>query len=196
MKLAAVNPSLDFNIDNLSAKEVRNHHTIYPVSNIAWKHTHALTDFHIFVQIFSAKPSELHALEASSDINVTGNFPSDHLSLVPCCGMEMGVETPNMLLRRTLSAPVSIPEVLIDSPCFNVRSSFYSKISHLLLVSSITSININYFFKLLISQRINLNLHMQQFQPCSTWDPELHSLYAMEFQPTRSSLLSQPCTGL
>lgn len=147
MKLAAVNPRLDFNIDNLSAKEVRNHHTI-PSQQYSLK-THTLTDFHIFVQIFSANPSELHALEASSDINVTGNFPSDHLSLVPCCGMEMGVETPNMLLRRTLSAPVSIPEVLIDSPCFNVRSSFYSKISHFLLVSSISSININYFFKYL-----------------------------------------------
>lgn len=124
MKLAAVNPRLDFNIDGLLAKEN-----------------------------FSANASELHTIEAASDINVPANFQSDDVPLVPCCGLEMGVETPNMLLRRTLSAPVSIPEVLIDSPCFN------------------------------------------QFELCSTWDTELHGLYAMEFQQARSSLLSQPCTG-
>ncbi|KAK8568101.1 hypothetical protein V6N13_106042 [Hibiscus sabdariffa] len=60
MKLATVNPRLDFNIDNLYAKEV-----------------------------------------------VSG------------CGVEMGINSSDMALRRTISAPVSIPDAsFLDTSCF------------------------------------------------------------------------------
>ncbi|XP_027112244.1 uncharacterized protein [Coffea arabica] len=96
MKLAAINPRLDFNIDNISTKE----------------------------------------------------------QVVSCCGLETGADPSEMALRRTISAPVSIHETLRESPYFS------------------------------------------QIHPSTTWDAELQSLYALEFQQGKStSLLSQPCTG-
>lgn len=42
--------------------------------------------------------------------------------MVSCCGLDMGINPPDMGLRRTISASVSIPETFIDSSCFNVMS--------------------------------------------------------------------------
>jgi hypothetical protein len=43
--------------------------------------------------------------------------------VVACCGLEMGMNSPEMALRRTISAPVSIPETYIDASCFTVIAS-------------------------------------------------------------------------
>lgn len=127
MKLAAVNPSLDFNIDNIFTKE------IFPVGT-----------------------SELQTIGSTSEIIDPSNYSFDSIQqVVSCCGLETGTDPPEMALRRTISAPVSIHEMLKESPYFS------------------------------------------QIHPCSTWDAELQSLYALDFQQGKStSLLSQPCTGI
>ncbi|KAL3515160.1 hypothetical protein ACH5RR_022062 [Cinchona calisaya] len=122
MKLAALNPRLDFNIENIFTKE------IFPVGT-----------------------SELRTI-GTSEMNNPPNYPFDLLQqVVSCCGLENSTGSPDMALRRTISDPLSIPEKLTESPYFSVSS---------------------------------------------TWDAELQSLYALEFQQGKStSLLSQPCTG-
>ncbi|XP_071930727.1 uncharacterized protein [Coffea arabica] len=126
MKLAAINPRLDFNIGDISTKE-----------------------------IFAVGTSELHTIGSTSEIINPLNYPFDSIQqVVSCCGLETGADPSEMALRRTISAPVSIHETLRDSPYFS------------------------------------------QIHPSSTWDAELQSLYALEFQQGKStSLLSQPCTG-
>nr|KJB79173.1 hypothetical protein B456_013G036400 [Gossypium raimondii] len=42
--------------------------------------------------------------------------------VVPCCGVEMGINSPDMTLRRTISAPVSIPDAsFLDSSCLTMH---------------------------------------------------------------------------
>uniref|UniRef100_A0A2P2LLN7 Transcription factor bHLH63 isoform X1 n=1 Tax=Rhizophora mucronata TaxID=61149 RepID=A0A2P2LLN7_RHIMU len=94
MKLAAVNPRLDFNIDNLLAKEV--------------------------------------FLTCSNNFPTTGISSHltnpDYLRFNPVQqptvtrGWDMGTNAPDMGLRRTISAPVSIPEPFLDPSCFTVMS--------------------------------------------------------------------------
>jgi len=55
--------------------------------------------------------------------------------LVSCCGLDMGINPPDMGLRRTTSTPVSIPETFLDSSCFTVmRCSLFFSV-HLSLFS-------------------------------------------------------------
>ncbi|CAL5321145.1 unnamed protein product [Camellia sinensis] len=90
MKLAAVNPTLDFNIDNFVVKEV-----------------------------FSACTSNF-PIEVSSEIANPAYLQFNPLQqVVSCSGLEMGINAPDMALRRTISAPVSSPETFLDSSCFN-----------------------------------------------------------------------------
>ncbi|XVF67733.1 hypothetical protein PTKIN_Ptkin10aG0145700 [Pterospermum kingtungense] len=93
MKLAAVNPMLDSNIDNLFAKEA------FP----------------------SCTANNFPAVGMSSEM--ANNPPYLQLNqvqqVVPCSGLEMGMNSIDMALRRTISAPVSIPDgSFIDSSCF------------------------------------------------------------------------------
>ncbi|OMO74343.1 hypothetical protein CCACVL1_16835 [Corchorus capsularis] len=91
MKLAAVNPRLDFNIDNLFAKEV------FPSCS---------TNF----------PTVGMSAEMANPTYVQFN-PVQQMG--SCCGMEMGINSQDMALRRTISAPVSIPDAsFFDSSCF------------------------------------------------------------------------------
>nr|WIE96118.1 basic helix-loop-helix transcription factor [Loropetalum chinense var. rubrum] len=91
MKLAAVNPRLDFNIDNLFAKEV-----------------------------FPACTASFPTIGVSSEMaNPTLLQFNQIQQMISCCGMEMGMNSPDMGLRRTISAPVSIPETFLDTSCFN-----------------------------------------------------------------------------
>ncbi|KAI8533005.1 hypothetical protein RHMOL_Rhmol11G0262500 [Rhododendron molle] len=90
MKLAAVNPSLDFNIDSFFAKEV------FPAST---------SNFAIGVQSEITNPAYLQ-------------FNQLQL-LASCTGLEMGINTPDMALRRTTSTPLSLPETFLDSSCFD-----------------------------------------------------------------------------
>ncbi|KAL4303473.1 hypothetical protein GQ457_10G021420 [Hibiscus cannabinus] len=93
MKLATVNPRLDFNIDNLYAKEV------FPSCT---------TNF----PTVGNMPPEL-----------ANHPPYVHFNpiqqVVSGCGVEMGINSSDMALRRTISAPVSIPDAsFLDTSCF------------------------------------------------------------------------------
>ncbi|XP_039040819.1 transcription factor HBI1-like [Hibiscus syriacus] len=92
MKLATVNPSLDFNIENLYVKEVLPSCTTNfpPVGMAPEMENHSpYLQFNPIQQVVSG------------------------------CGMEMGTNSCDMALRRTISAPVSIPEAsFLDTSCF------------------------------------------------------------------------------
>ncbi|XP_022747074.1 transcription factor bHLH63-like [Durio zibethinus] len=92
MKLAAVNPRPDFNIDNLFAKDV-----------------------------FPSCATNFPAVGMSSEM--ANNPPYVQFNpveqVVSSCGLEMGINSLDMALRRTISAPVSIPYAsFLDSSCF------------------------------------------------------------------------------
>ncbi|KDO47528.1 hypothetical protein CISIN_1g022116mg [Citrus sinensis] len=94
MKLAAVNPRLDFNVDNLFAKEA------FPVC-----------------------PSNFPTIGMSSEMTHPAAYLHQFNSLqqqaVSCSGLDLGIINPSeMGLRRTISAPVSAPETFIDSSCY------------------------------------------------------------------------------
>ncbi|XP_031267786.1 transcription factor bHLH49-like [Pistacia vera] len=93
MKLAAVNPRLDFNIDNFFAKEV-----------------------------FPACPPNFPPIGMSSDMNNPAYLQSNPVQqqVVSCSGSEMGINPSDMGLRRTISAS---PETFLDSSCFTLQPS-------------------------------------------------------------------------
>lgn len=88
MKLAAVNPRLDFNIDNFLAKEV-----------------------------FPACAANFPTIGMSSEMTNPSYLHYDPIQQVATCGVEMGINPAEIALRRTISAPVSIPDTFLDS-CF------------------------------------------------------------------------------
>ncbi|XP_022135684.1 transcription factor bHLH63-like [Momordica charantia] len=94
MKLAAVNPRFDFNVDDLFGKEVfpppcttANFPAIGGISS-------EMTDHSSYLQ-----------------------FNPNNQQIVPGCGLEMGMNTSDVGLRRSISAPVSFPENFLDSSC-------------------------------------------------------------------------------
>ncbi|XVE93640.1 hypothetical protein REPUB_Repub01dG0211400 [Reevesia pubescens] len=93
MKLATVNPRLDFNIDNLFVKEV-----------------------------FPSCTSNFPTVGMSSEManNTAYLHFNPEQQVVSCCGVDqMGINSPDMALRRTISAPVSIHDAsFLDSSCF------------------------------------------------------------------------------
>ncbi|XP_057550965.1 transcription factor HBI1-like isoform X2 [Amaranthus tricolor] len=91
MKLAAVNPRLDFNIDDLIAKEV-----------------------------FAACSASLPTMGASTDLSNPSYLhynPIEQMDLV--CASAVALNPIDLGLRRSISAPVSIPESYLDTSCFN-----------------------------------------------------------------------------
>ncbi|KAK9136331.1 hypothetical protein Syun_015661 [Stephania yunnanensis] len=91
MKLAAVNPRLDFNIDNFFSKEM------FP----------SCTDSFATTPISSEVP------------NCSSYLPFNPVQqVVSCCGFDMVTSPQEMALRRTISAPISAPEALLDTSCF------------------------------------------------------------------------------
>ncbi|KAI9128220.1 hypothetical protein K1719_001213 [Acacia pycnantha] len=95
MKLAAVNPTIDFNIDDLFTKEV------FPAC--------APTSFPAIDMTLTPNPAAyLHQFD-----------PTQHVA--SCSGLDMGIiNPPDLGLRRTISAPLSLPhETFLDSSCFN-----------------------------------------------------------------------------
>ncbi|KAL2477146.1 transcription factor HBI1-like [Forsythia ovata] len=91
MKLAAINPSLEFDIENFIAKEM-----------------------------FSASTSTIPTIGVSSDVINPSHLHFNSLPQgVSCYGLEMGVNPPDVMLRRTISAPVSMPETLLQSSYLN-----------------------------------------------------------------------------
>ncbi|KAI3774790.1 hypothetical protein L1987_49352 [Smallanthus sonchifolius] len=89
MKLATVNPGLDFNVDNVFAKE-----------------------------IFQSSTSDFPALGCSSVNSVYYQLNSMD-QVVSYCGLDMGINSAETGLRRSISAPISGPETFMDSSCFN-----------------------------------------------------------------------------
>lgn len=91
MKLATVNPELDFNIDNVFMKEM-----------------------------FQSSTSEFPALGCSSETTNSAYFQLSSLEqAVSCCGLDMGMNSTEMVLRRSISVPTSVPGTFMDSSCFN-----------------------------------------------------------------------------
>ncbi|KAK1576676.1 hypothetical protein Q3G72_015697 [Acer saccharum] len=123
MKLAAVNPRLDFNIDNFFAKEV------FPAS----------------------PPANFPTIGMSSEMNTNPAYlhhqfnPLQHQQVVSCSGIEMVINPPDMGLRRTISAPVSIPETFLDSSCF-------TQLQHLLPSSTTWDADLQNFYGLQFDQ--------------------------------------------
>ncbi|KAF5443945.1 hypothetical protein F2P56_036459 [Juglans regia] len=90
MKLAAVNPRLDFNIDDFFAKET-----------------------------IPACSADFPTIGLSSEMTNPAYLQFNPVQqVVACCGFEMGLNSPDMALRRSLSAPVSLPEPYLDASCF------------------------------------------------------------------------------
>lgn len=83
MKLATVNPSLDFNIEDLFAKEA-----------------------------FPGCSSNIPSMEMANLAYLQYNSGQQ---IDPVCGSELGMSEVEMGIRRTISAPVSIPEAFPDS---------------------------------------------------------------------------------
>ncbi|KAH1158709.1 hypothetical protein AAZX31_11G115100 [Glycine max] len=97
MKLAAVNPRLDFNLDELFTKEV-------------------------FPSCAQSFPNIGMPLDMSMSNNPSYLPFNSAQQLVSCCGgliNNMGISPPNMGLRRNIStSPVPLPETFLDSSCF------------------------------------------------------------------------------
>ncbi|XP_077242769.1 transcription factor bHLH63-like [Tasmannia lanceolata] len=92
MKLAAVNPRLDFNIENFFAKE------IFPACNSSFMN------------------------EMLPELANPAYLQFNPVPQIPYCGLDMALNTPEMVLRRTTSAPISLPETYSDS-CFHAHGS-------------------------------------------------------------------------
>jgi len=105
--------------------------------------------------------------------------------LVSCCGLDMGINPPDMGLRRTTSTPVSIPETFLDSSCFTVmRCSVFFFLSIYLYFHII-------YFPLILSLLI-----LQQIQAPPTWDADLPNLYNVAFDQGRQPTFPvQPFSG-
>lgn len=90
MKLAAVNPRLDLDLDNIFAKEMN-----------------------------PACTASFPTIDMLSDITNPAYLPfSPTQTVASCSGMEIGIN-PDSGLRRTISAPLSIPDTFVDSSCFS-----------------------------------------------------------------------------
>ncbi|KAI6701191.1 hypothetical protein NL676_015515 [Syzygium grande] len=89
MKLGAVNPRLDLDLDNIFTKEM------IPACTASFPTTDILSDI--------TNPAYL----PFSPTQTVGS----------CSGMEIGIN-PDLGLRRTISAPLSIPDAFVDSSCF------------------------------------------------------------------------------
>ncbi|KAJ8450893.1 hypothetical protein Cgig2_032518 [Carnegiea gigantea] len=95
MKLAAVNPRLDFNIDDLIAKEG-----------------------------FAACSTSLPTMRVLPDINSASYLQYNPVQQMdPVCGSEVALNPIDVELRRTISAPVSLPDTFIEPSCFDQMPS-------------------------------------------------------------------------
>nr|WCO08277.1 hypothetical protein [Suaeda aralocaspica] len=89
MKLAAVNPRLDFNIDDLIAKEV-----------------------------FAACSNSIPTIGVSPDLINPSYLQYNTIEQIDhVCGS--AVNPIDLGLKRSISAPVSVPETFLDTSCFN-----------------------------------------------------------------------------
>lgn len=73
--------------------------------------------------MFESSTSEFPALGCSSANSACFDQLNSLDQLVMYHGLDMGMNSTEMGLRRTISAPVSIPETFMDSSSFSVISS-------------------------------------------------------------------------
>lgn len=132
MKLAAVNPRLDFNIDDLFAKEVIIKQTFRKIIK------KIIGNFQLLIIVIFLKQIMIKqmfpACAAAGSFQTLGmsgemsNSPylqfNPAQQVVSCGGLEMGMNSHDMGLRRTISAPVSIPETFLDTSCYTVICSY------------------------------------------------------------------------
>ncbi|KAL6011337.1 hypothetical protein ACLOJK_001783 [Asimina triloba] len=86
MKLAAVNPRLDFNVDNFFTKEV-----------------------------FPGCTGSLPTGGMLPEMENPAYLQFAQHPMIPCCGLDMAIHPPpDISLRRTTSAPVSLPDAFLD----------------------------------------------------------------------------------
>ncbi|KAK1414450.1 hypothetical protein QVD17_30194 [Tagetes erecta] len=90
MKLANVDPELDFNVNNAFTKEM-----------------------------FECSTSEFPALGCSSASSACFDQLNSIDQLISYHGLDMGMNSTEMGLRRSISAPVPIQETFMDSSCFS-----------------------------------------------------------------------------
>ncbi|XP_027356050.1 transcription factor bHLH63-like [Abrus precatorius] len=91
MKLATVNPRLGSNIDDQCEKEV-------------------------FLACASTFPNTGMSFDITNSSYLQFNSPQQ---IVSYGGLDMGINSSDIGLRRTISAPVSMPETFLDDSCFN-----------------------------------------------------------------------------
>ncbi|CAA3003508.1 transcription factor HBI1-like isoform X1 [Olea europaea subsp. europaea] len=98
MKLAAINPSLAFDIENFMVEEM-----------------------------FLASTSSIPTAGVSFDVINPSHIQFNSLQQgVSCYGLEMDVNPPDIMLRRTISSPVLMPEILLESSYLNASISTFS----------------------------------------------------------------------
>ncbi|XP_038705859.1 transcription factor bHLH63-like isoform X1 [Tripterygium wilfordii] len=109
MKLAAINPKLDFNTDNLFAKE-----QVFPASTAN---------------------NSIPTIGMSTDMTNPANFIQFNpvqQQLISSSGIEMSMINPTDIgLRRTISSPISLPERFLDSSCFTATPTWDSDLQNL-----------------------------------------------------------------
>lgn len=155
-------------------------------------------------QVFGACGPSFATMGIGSDMNNQASYvqlnSAQQQMLSSCCGLDIDTDmamNPNSqshtdmaLLRRSLSAPLSIPQTFLESSCFTVSS--VSCVSVFLgLVIIISFINIVFFFFIVFGYQL------QQILP-STWESDFHNLSNVAFDQARqpTSFTSQPFTGI
>lgn len=76
-----------------------------------------------YQQMFPACSTSFPTIGMPSEMTNPAYLQFNPAQVVACCGLEMGINSSDMALRRTISAPMSIPETYIDTPCFTVIAS-------------------------------------------------------------------------
>ena len=116
MKLSTVNPSLDFNIDSFFPKEVNIHVMYLHIYSIIWKCSqisHVPNPISpLWWQMFLASAPNYPGNCVSSEM-INSTYPLNEL-------LQMGINPDLGEPRRSISTPLSIPETILDSFCFNV----------------------------------------------------------------------------
>lgn len=72
--------------------------------------------------MFPACASNFTTIGLTSEMAGPSYLQFNSLQQAVTSGLELGVNPSDMTLRRTISTPISQPEALVDSSCFNVIS--------------------------------------------------------------------------
>nr|XP_028957865.1 transcription factor bHLH63-like isoform X3 [Malus domestica] len=93
MKLAAVNPRLHFNIDDLFAKEM-----------------------------LPTCAANFQTIGMSSEMTNSAYLQLNPMQQLASCGLDMGLNSTDLALQRAIRAPGSIPEPFLDTSCFTQQA--------------------------------------------------------------------------